>query len=105
MCSFEYSAAGLGRHARAGAPADASRGRKLDRSADRAYRPRLLLDLDCHETQMTWQTLHNIGAHSVRPGTASRLGNRFLGTAIRVLRCPGVSNYGVMTKPRGGKNP
>jgi len=57
MCSFEYSAADFGRRARDAVPAEVPRGRKLDPSTVRAYGPRLLLDLDCHETQMTWQTL------------------------------------------------
>jgi hypothetical protein len=54
---------------------------------------------------MTWQTLHNIGADTMRPGTASRVRNRYLGSAVRLACCTGVIKFGVITHPQGAGTP
>jgi hypothetical protein len=65
----------------------------------------LLRLMGCHETQMIWQSLNNIGADTMRPGTASRVRNRYLGSAVGLACCTGVIKFGVISHPRGGRTP
>jgi hypothetical protein len=65
----------------------------------------LLLETGCHETKMTWQTLHNNGANSTRPGTATRVRNRYLGSVARFARCSGVPMYGIGESSQGDRKP
>lgn len=67
--------------------------------------PASLLDPGDHETQMISPTLHINGAYTWRTGTASRVRNRFLGSAGRVACRPVVVMYGITTKPQGGRAP
>jgi len=65
----------------------------------------LLLVMGCHETKMTSHTLHIIGAHAARPGTAmrSRIGlNR---PVVWLTRRPDAYVFGVTSKSPGGRTP
>jgi hypothetical protein len=58
-----------------------------------------------HETKMTLQTLHIIGAHAARPGTAMRSRIELIGSVVRLTCRPDAYVFGLKSNPPGGRTP